>query len=107
MAYSMWTFWWLSGNLGEGRRWMEEAPRREPDLPARAELLFVAATLGQAISDFEGTEPLIEESTALFRQLGDKTGVADALGTAGLIALGQGEYDRGLTLTQDAVDLKR
>jgi tetratricopeptide (TPR) repeat protein len=108
MAYSMWTFWWLSGNLGEGRRWMEEALRREPDLPvrARAQLLFVAATLGQAISDFEGTEPLIEESTALFRQLGDKTGVADALGTAGLIALGQGEYDRGLTLTQEAVDLK-
>jgi hypothetical protein len=53
----MWTFWWLSGNISEGRRWMEEALVREPSLSARAraQLLFVVATLGQALGDFEGT----------------------------------------------------
>ncbi len=107
MAWSMWTYWWSSGHISEGRRWMEEALASEPDMPAltRARLLFVAATLGQACGDFESTPPLIEESLALFRRLEDKDGIAEALGTTGLIALGQERYEEGLAYLEESVDL--
>ncbi|MDQ5818620.1 MAG: NB-ARC domain-containing protein [Actinomycetota bacterium] len=107
-SYAMWTFWWLSGNISEGRRWMEETLAREPGLSARAraQLLFVAATMGQALGDFEGTWPMIQESLALFRQLGDRWGIGDGLGTGGLIALGLDQPERGLALMQEAVDVK-
>ncbi len=108
MAWSMWKFWWLRGHRDEGRRRMEEALERAPDsLPAsaRARLLFVAATLGQANGDFESTPPLIEESLRLFRRLEDKVGIAEALGTTGLIALGQERYEEGLAYIEESVAL--
>lgn len=107
MAWAMWKFWWLRGHRDEGRRRMEEALARETGLPApaRAKLLHVAATLGQANGDFESARPLIEESLALFRRLEDKYGIAEALGTAGLVALGQERYEEGLALLEESVDV--
>ncbi len=87
---------------------MEETLARKPGLSARAraQLLFVAATMGQALGDFEGTWPMIEESLALFRQVGDRWGIGDALGTGGLVALGLDQPERGLALMQESVDVK-
>jgi non-specific serine/threonine protein kinase len=107
MAWAMWKFWWLRGHRDEGSRRMEEALARKPDLPAsaRAKLLFVAATLGRAVGDFESTWPLIEECLALFRRLGDKYGIAEALGTAGLIALSQERYEEGFAHLEESAEL--
>jgi hypothetical protein len=41
----------------------------------------------------------------LFEQMGDKQGTGMALGTAGLVALGQKRYERGLALMEECVDL--
>ncbi len=107
MAWAMWKFWWLRGHRREGRRWMEEALARVPDppAPARAKLLFVAATLGRASGDFESTRPLIEESLVLFRRLGDEFGVAEALGTMGLVALDEERYEEGLAYLEESADV--
>jgi predicted ATPase/DNA-binding XRE family transcriptional regulator len=107
MAWSMWKLWWLHGYRNEGRRRMEEALAKGTGLSdsARARLLFVAATLGQASGDFESTPPLIEESLALFRRLEDRVGIAEALGTTGLIALGQERYEEGLAYIEESVAL--
>jgi predicted ATPase/DNA-binding XRE family transcriptional regulator len=107
MAWSMWKLWWLRGYRNEGRSRMEEALAKGTGLSdsARARLLFVAATLGQASGDFESTPPLIEESLALFRRLEDRVGIAEALGTKGLIALGQERYEEGLAYIEESVAL--
>ena len=107
MAWSMWKLWWLRGYRNEGRRRMEEALAKGTGLSdsARARLLFVAATLGQASGDFESTPPLIEESLALFRRVEDRVGIAEALGTKGLIALGQERYEEGLAYIEESVAL--
>jgi predicted ATPase/DNA-binding XRE family transcriptional regulator len=104
MAWMSWTYWWLSGHISEGRRWMEEALASEPEMLAstRATLLFVAATLGQALSDFESTQRMIEESMEIYRSLGDEMGFYYASGTAGLIAVGQGRYEEGLALMEES-----
>src|SRR5215212_9081921 len=107
MSWSMWTYWWSSGHISEGRRWMEEALAKGTDLSdsARAKLLFVAATMAQALADWEPARQMIEESLALFRPLGDKDGIGRALGTGGLIALGQKRYERGFSLMEESIDL--
>ena len=101
-AWTSWTYWWLSGHISEGRRWMEEALASEPGMPAtsRARLLTLAATLGQAIGDFEASKQGNDKSMELFRELGDKDGLYFAMGTAGLIALGQGHPDEALSLME-------
>ena len=107
MSWSMWTYWWSSGHISEGRRWMEEALAKGTNLSdsARAKLLFVAATMAQALADWEPARQMIEESLALFRPLGDKDGIGRALGTGGLIALGQKRYERGFSLMEESIDL--
>src|SRR3712207_2402485 len=76
MASATTVFWWLRGHLDEGRRWMEKALAREPNMPAsaRARLLLVAGTLAQGRSDWEPARVFLEEGLALFRKLGDNEG---------------------------------
>ena len=104
MAWTSWTYWWLSGHLSEGRRWMEEARASDPGMTdtTRARLLTLAATLGQALGDFESSQLTNDESLELFRRLGDEDGVYFAMGTAGLIALGQGRPDEALSLMEES-----
>jgi tetratricopeptide (TPR) repeat protein len=106
-SWDSWTFWWSSGNISEGRRRMEDALAAQPDLPAlvRAKLLFIAATLGQAVGDFRSAWTMVEEGRAVFEEAGFKRGVADAHGTGGLIALGLGRPDEGFDLMRKAVEL--
>jgi predicted ATPase/DNA-binding XRE family transcriptional regulator len=103
-AWTSWTYWWLSGHLSEGRRWMEEALASESGMPAtsRARLLTLAATLGQAIGDFESARLGNDESMELFRELDDTDGMYFAMGTAGLIALAQGQPDEALSLMEES-----
>jgi predicted ATPase len=106
MAFASWIFWWLRGHLDEGRRWMEKALAREPDIPesARARLLLVAETLAQGRSDREPARVFLEESLALFRQLEDEEGAAYALAATGLVDVGQKRYERGLVLMEESID---
>jgi non-specific serine/threonine protein kinase len=103
-AWASWTYWWLSGHVSEGRRWMEEALSSDPGMQAssRAALLFVAATLGQALGDVESTQGMIDESMNIYGALGDDMGFYYASGTAGLIAVGQGRYEDGLGLMEES-----
>lgn len=73
---------------------------------ARAKLLFIAGTLGQAIGDWEHSRLMLEESRTLFENVGDKFGVGDALGSGGLVALGQGRAEDGFSLISNSITLK-
>ncbi len=94
--WKSWTYWWLGGRMVEGQRLMLEALASDPELATtpRARLLTLSATLGQAraTSNRPGSN---EQSMELFRKAGDKDGLYFAMGTAGLIALGQGHPRRG------------
>jgi predicted ATPase/DNA-binding XRE family transcriptional regulator len=105
MAFSSWLFLWLHGHLDEGRRWMERALARVPDMPdsTRARLLLVAGTLAQGRGDWEPARLYLEESLALFRGLGDEEGVAYALAAVGLVDLGQKRYERGLAVVEESI----
>jgi predicted ATPase/transcriptional regulator with XRE-family HTH domain len=104
MGWASWTYWWLSGHISEGSRWMEEALASDPAAPdlVRARLLTLAATLGQAVGDFETARRTNDKSMEIFRRLGDEDGLYFAMGTGGLIALGQGQPDVALSMMEES-----
>src|ERR671916_2204010 len=55
--------------------------------------------------DHLSAEPLLEESVALFRELGDRRGVAYALGSAAVLAITQERYELGIAYSEEATDL--
>jgi predicted ATPase len=109
LGWALWLFWWIHGHFAEGRRWMEQALSAEgsPAMPmsARAQTLFVAGTMACGQGDHRSAEPLLEESVALFRELGDRRGVAYALGSAAVLAITQERYERGIVCSEEATDL--
>ncbi len=107
-AWALWLFWWIRGHYTEGRRWMEDAlSRSTATVPAtiRARALFVAGTMagGQAASRTAAS--LLAESLSMFRELGEKRGLARALGSSGIVALGQGRYEEGIAYFEESADL--
>ena len=107
LGWALRLFWAKRGHFAEGRRWTEEALAEGAALPAplRAKALFLAGIMAQGQNDFRSAEPLIEESLALFRGLGDKRGAAYALGGAALMAVDQGQHRRAVILFEEAADL--
>ena len=53
------------------------------------------------------SKALTQESLALFREVGDKFGITEALNTLGDIALTEGDYDQARILWEESLVLKR
>ena len=108
LGWALWLFWYSRGHLSEGRGWLEAALAWDDDaMPAslRAKALFIAGTMADGQADRRSAEPLLEESLALFKELGDKRGAAYALGGAGLVAAGRNRHEQGTTLLEESADL--
>jgi len=82
-------FWHMRGYFHEGRGWLMKALQRCPEsrTAARARALEGMGLLTNALGDHDTARMLAEESAAIFRELGDKRGLADALTVVGLAAL--------------------
>jgi predicted ATPase/class 3 adenylate cyclase len=88
LAGALFWFWHRRNYLTEGRRWLDEALMRANGLgrtAARANALFGAGTLASVQGDLVTTRSRVEESVAIWREVGDKRGLALSL-----------SYDRGL-----------
>jgi predicted ATPase len=115
-AALMW-FWFMHGNYGEARAWLDGALARSeaaadqlsPQVCARA--THIAAWAAQNQSDLVRAVTLFEASLALYRQVGDLTGLAEALVDLGTALHLQGDYacaarvkGEGLTLYRELGD---
>jgi predicted ATPase/DNA-binding CsgD family transcriptional regulator len=93
LAVALWWFWHTHDYLSEGRRYLERAlsGRSDPTMTRwRARALNAAAGLALYQADYGASKALMEESLALYRELGDKEGIAAGLTDLGLVAvLGQ------------------
>ena len=112
LAGALWRFWWVHGHVSEGRRWLEGllAMSRSSGtaLPAtRAKALIGAGALAYEQGDYGPATALLEESLALYRDLGDKTGTAWALHSLAFVPRDQGDYSRAGALLEESLDLFR
>jgi predicted ATPase/class 3 adenylate cyclase len=100
-------FWSIRGHSREGQNFLEQALvlRESVTTPVWARALYTAAHLAFILDDTERTEKLGSESLHLFRELGDKTGIADALLFLGLSSWGRGKYTLARSQFEEAASL--
>ncbi|HEX8918579.1 MAG TPA: tetratricopeptide repeat protein, partial [Chloroflexota bacterium] len=103
LAISLREFWLVRGPLSEGRRWLEELAASEGGSPAsRAAALSAAGKLASAEGRRRTSAQLVERSLALYRELGDRRGVAKAVGWLAVSWYMTGEVDRAFDLLQQS-----
>ena len=103
-------FWYLSGHLSEGRRWLEAALASSsdaPPTPARAKALARAGWIAWEQGDYERSVALSEQSLALSRELEDEAGALAALSNLGWAALLGNDLTLATALGEEAVTLGR
>jgi predicted ATPase/class 3 adenylate cyclase len=100
-------FWSIRGYSREGQNFLEQvlALRESVAVPVRARALYTAADLAFLLDDLERTERLGSESLHLFRELGDKVGMADALFLLGTSAWARGRYTLARPQLEEAASL--
>ena len=104
LAAALWRFWWLRGHVAEGREQLETALAVDGSTAsaARAAALDGAGVLAETQGDYDRAEALHQESLALSRERGDKTGIARALGNLGVVAFDRGDDDQATTFSRRA-----
>ncbi|GAC1357003.1 MAG: LuxR family transcriptional regulator [Ktedonobacteraceae bacterium] len=87
-------FWVVRGYSREGLHFLEQALAlgESVSAPVKVKAFYTAAELTFLLDDLERTEELSNESLHLFRELGDKVGMADALLLLGTSAWARGRY---------------
>jgi predicted ATPase/class 3 adenylate cyclase len=104
LAGALHWFWYIRGYKGEGRAWLERVLQHSTSAaaPARAKVLCGA---GRLQSDLWRANTLFEQALALWRELGDKRGMADALLFLGRVVRLQDEYERSEKLVEESLAL--
>ncbi|HLO27840.1 MAG TPA: tetratricopeptide repeat protein [Anaerolineales bacterium] len=106
-------FWRMRSHFHEGHNWLVEALRQssEKTTAGRASALLGMSLILNGLGDLRAARPLAEESVALYRELGDQRGLAEALTITGLTLVWQGEavlsharLEEALTLSREAGD---
>ena len=107
LAGALWRFWYLRGHLSEGMRWLGELLDQPAAVapPVRAEALRGAAGLASEQGDLARGAVWCQGALALYREMGDGTGVADTLNLLGNITREQGAYDRATAFYEDSLAL--
>jgi len=94
LAAAVWRFWWVSGDLTEGRAWLETALERGRDLdPAlRARAFEGAAGLAWAHGDLDSAQELARAALPLFVAAEDRRGEESSLIILGHVALAREQF---------------
>jgi predicted ATPase/class 3 adenylate cyclase len=100
---ALWRFWWLRGDIDEGRHQLESLLAQDVPLsPAvRAKALNGAGVLAESQGDWDTAARLHEESLEISRRIGDQGCVAWSLNNLGVVAVNQGDYARAQELLDE------
>jgi tetratricopeptide (TPR) repeat protein len=101
-------FWRLGSHFREGVRWLEEIldlPGSAPGTLLRARALTAAADLSSWIRNTDSYPRHAEEAVAIYRDLDDPAGIADALGELGVAQMTVGRGDAARATLEEAREL--
>jgi predicted ATPase/class 3 adenylate cyclase len=112
LAAALAMFWEVRGYREEGRERLAAALAAEGADASlyrarRARALSGAGRLAEIQGDYAAARPLLEESLALQRELGDRMGIARSLGALANAAAGQQDHATARALWQEALALYR
>jgi predicted ATPase/class 3 adenylate cyclase len=108
-AAGVWRYWQQRGHFAVGRTWLERLlaiPGKRTYLRAKAH--GAAGSLAYWQRDDDGTERHYQESLAIYRELGDRPGIADALYNLGFLPIMRGTgLERSIELFEETAALFR
>jgi predicted ATPase/class 3 adenylate cyclase len=114
LAGAVWRFWQMRGHLTEGRKQLTQvlglanaAIPLEPRTGARAAALKGCGALAWFQGDYTAASSLLEASLTIFRELGDRLGIASSLEMIGGAARAQGEYARARPQFEESLTIFR
>ncbi|UCD40810.1 MAG: tetratricopeptide repeat protein [Chloroflexota bacterium] len=109
LAGSLWRFWWVRGYITEGRARLEAALRLNPyaQQALRANGLRGAGKLALQQGDYIQAAAMSQESLDLFREIGDKWGIARQLEVLGEVAYYQGDYSQAVELHNESLSIRK
>ncbi len=103
LAGALWHYWEIRGSFTEGRDWLERALARGGTPTWRARALTGSGTMAWCQGDHAQAVVRHREALTLYRELGDKRGIAFALNNLGVQALAQGEYRQAAALYEESL----
>jgi predicted ATPase/transcriptional regulator with XRE-family HTH domain len=118
LAGALWRFWLVRGHYSEGReqlmaalamddgRQVRSSVVRRPS-SKRAKSLIGAGILAWRQNDYEAARSLSEESLTIYRDLGDKRGIAQSLNNMGNVAHSRGDYPSALAYFRESLAARR
>jgi non-specific serine/threonine protein kinase len=102
-------FWTVRGYQSEGQRWLDFALARAAGAaPARrARACYAAGRMARARRDYGAARARYEECLSLWREVGNRRGVALALASLGGVAGDQGLAETARALHEESLALRR
>ncbi len=102
LASCIWRFWHGSGQLAEGRGWLESLLAPEASAAARAKGLTALAGLAYWQADYEEAWARYREALGLYQAIGDRYNEADTLFGMSMTATFKADLDAGERLADQA-----
>jgi predicted ATPase/class 3 adenylate cyclase len=103
-------FWMTRGFLSEGRECCASVLRKaaaKERTKEHANAVNAAGTLAYCQADYPAARTLFEESLAIQRQMGDRSGIALSLNSFGNVAYRQGDYPAARVLYEESLAIRR
>jgi predicted ATPase/DNA-binding SARP family transcriptional activator len=109
IASGLWWYWWTTGQMAEGRAWLDRALAAGSFEPAtgRAPALRAAASLARNSGDYDTARVHGSQSLALYKEIGDDAGIAAVLNGLCMTSQAQGDLDASLRFGQESEALAR
>ena len=110
LVKALFRFWAVRGFGGEGRERLARMlmrPGAGEHSALRAQVLWGAGFLARRQGDYRSARALLNESLAIRRELGDRSGIGQVLNALGLIAREQGDYAAARALHEESLALGR
>lgn len=110
LGAALWRFWVVRSHMREGHERLERLlgmPGAGARTMARARGLHGVGTIIHEISYYAEARPFLEESLAIWRELGNKEGTATALNSLGWLAFQLGDFERARSLSEEALQLNQ
>jgi tetratricopeptide (TPR) repeat protein len=110
MAGALWRFWQMRDHLAEGRRWTDELlglPGASARTAARGKALAAAGSLAYWLRDAEAVRGPYKESLAIYRELEDRRGEAEATYNLGFASFLTGDLRGAKELFERASEMYR
>jgi hypothetical protein len=109
IAGGLWRFWWMRGHLAEGRRWLDAILALPgPVAPAvRARAERGAGSLANQQGDHQSARDHHSAALAIERQLGNRRGLANQLGSLARVETNLRNYARARALIEEGLQIHR